>query len=64
MGKEKDLQFVRLDTTKWKRTVKSVLRSNAVLPIKEFSQIEWTADLPEHYKEGSFALFEIENGTQ
>lgn len=58
-GKEKDLQFVRLDTTSGNEPLNQYY-IKCGFTYKGISQIEWTADLPEHYKEGSFALFEIQ----
>lgn len=53
---EKD--FVRLDTTSGNERLNQYY-IKCGFTYKGISHIEWTKELPEHYKEGSFALFEI-----
>lgn len=57
-AKENKLQFVRLDTTSGNELLNQYYM-NCGFTYKGVSEIEWTSDLPEHYKAGSFALFEI-----
>lgn len=56
---EKKLQFVRLDTTSGNKLLNQYY-IKCGFTYKGDSEIEWNSDLPEHYKAGSFALFEIE----
>lgn len=53
---EKD--FVRLDTTSGNERLNQYY-IKCGFTYKGINHIEWTKELPEHYKEGSFALFEI-----
>lgn len=53
---EKD--FVRLDTTSGNERLNQYY-IKCGFTYKGISHIEWTKELPEHYKEGLFALFEI-----
>ena len=52
-------QFIRLDTHSGNEKINSYYSSCGFI-YKGISEIEWTPDLPEHYKDGSFSLFEIE----
>ena len=57
-AKEKDKNFVRLDTTSGNEPLnKHYIKCG--FTYKGINEIKWTNDLPEHYKDGSFALFEI-----
>ena len=58
-AKENQKLFVRLDTHSGNERINEYY-TNCGFTYKGISEIEWTADLPEHYKEGSFSLFEIE----
>ena len=53
---EKD--YVRLDTTSGNERLNQYY-IKCGFTYKGISHIEWTKELPEHYKDGSFALFEI-----
>ena len=55
---ENDKLFVRLDTHSGNERINAYYASCG-FTYKGISEIEWTNDLPEHYKEGSFSLFEI-----
>lgn len=57
-AKEKNLQFVRLDTTNGNELLNKYY-IKCGFTYKGISKIQWTNDLPEHYKAESFALFEI-----
>ena len=57
-AKENKKLFVRLDTHSGNERINEYYISCG-FTYKGISEIEWTADLPEHYKEGSFSLFEI-----
>lgn len=57
-GKEKDVSFIRLDTHSGNEKINRYYISCG-FSFKGVSEIEWTADLPEHYREGPFSLFEI-----
>lgn len=50
--------FIRLDTHSENEKINSYYKSCG-FKYKGISFIQWTEDLPEHYKEGSFSLFEI-----
>ncbi|TDO20751.1 GNAT family N-acetyltransferase [Pedobacter duraquae] len=52
-------QFIRLDTHSGNERINAYY-SSCGFTYKGISEIEWTTDLPEHYKEGSFSLFEIQ----
>lgn len=57
-AKERDVDFIRMDTHSGNdRLNKHYMNSG--FTYKGISSIEWTSDLPEHYKEGPFSLFEI-----
>lgn len=56
--KEKKLQYVRLDTTSGNEALNQYY-IKCGFTFKGNSIIAWTNDLPEHYKAGSFALFEM-----
>lgn len=57
-AKARNLQYVRLDTTSGNEALnKYYIKSG--FTYKGLSEVEWDATLPEHYKHGSFALFEI-----
>ena len=57
-GKEKDLEYVRLDTTSGNEPLNQYY-IKCGFTYKGISKIDWTSDLPEHYKADGFALFEI-----
>lgn len=57
-AKENDKLYVRLDTHSGNERINEYYVSCG-FTYKGISEIEWTSDLPEHYKEGSFSLFEI-----
>ena len=57
-AKENDKLYVRLDTHSGNERINAYYESCG-FAYKGISEIEWTSDLPEHYKEGSFSLFEI-----
>ena len=57
-SKQKNITFIRLDTHSGNEKINSYY-SSCGFTFKGISNIEWTSDLPEHYKEGSFSLFEI-----
>ena len=57
-AKEHKKLFVRLDTHSGNERINEYYISCG-FTYKGISEIEWTSDLPEHYKEGSFSLFEI-----
>ncbi len=50
--------YVRLDTTSGNELLNQYYIKSG-FTYKGISEIEWTKELPEHYKEGAFALFEI-----
>lgn len=50
--------FIRLDTHSGNEKINAYYQSCG-FNYKGISHIEWTEELPEHYKEGSFSLFEI-----
>ena len=57
-AKTKNLKYVRLDTTSGnERLNKYYIKCG--FTYKGNSEIEWNESLPEHYKDGRFALFEI-----
>ena len=58
-AQENNKQFIRLDTHSGNDKIKAYYESCG-FTYKGISHIEWTEELPEHYKEGSFSLFEIE----
>jgi ribosomal protein S18 acetylase RimI-like enzyme len=57
-AKAKKLKYVRLDTTSGNKRLNQYY-IKCGFTYKGVSQIEWNTSLPEHYKDGSFALFEI-----
>lgn len=58
-AKAKNLKYVRLDTTSGNKPLNQYY-VKCGFTFKGNSKIEWNESLPEHYKSGSFALFEIE----
>ena len=58
-AKNEGKKFVRLDTTSGNEPLNQYY-IKCGFTYKGNSEIEWTNELPEHYKDGSFALFEIE----
>ena len=58
-AKDLNKNYVRLDTTSGNELLNQYY-IKCGFTFKGNSKIEWTKELPEHYKEGSFALFEIE----
>ncbi|MGV9003347.1 GNAT family N-acetyltransferase [Flavobacterium sp.] len=57
-AKKEGKNFVRLDTTSGNEPLNQYYLKCG-FTYKGNSEIEWTNELPEHYKDGSFALFEI-----
>ena len=57
-AKENGKTYIRLDTHSGNERINKYYTSCG-FDYKGISVIEWTAELPEHYKEGSFSLFEI-----
>ncbi|MBO3099941.1 GNAT family N-acetyltransferase [Gelidibacter pelagius] len=58
LAKERDIDFIRMDTHSGNDRLNSYyIRSGFVH--KGIRDIEWTSDLPEHYKTGPFSLFEM-----
>ena len=57
-AKAKNLKYVRLDTTSGNERLNQYY-IKCGFTYKGISEIEWNETLPEHYKDGSFALFEI-----
>lgn len=57
-AKAKNLQYVRLDTTSGNEPLNKYY-NKCGFTHKGISKIEWNETLPEHYKAGSFSLFEI-----
>jgi tRNA A37 threonylcarbamoyladenosine biosynthesis protein TsaE len=57
-AKENDKEYIRLDTHSGNERINKYYTSCG-FTYKGISTIEWTSELPEHYKEGSFSLFEI-----
>ena len=57
-AKAKGLKYVRLDTTSGNEPLNQYY-IKCGFTYKGISEIEWNETLPEHYKDGSFALFEI-----
>lgn len=57
-AKNEGKKFVRLDTTSGNEPLNQYY-IKCGFTYKGNSEIEWTNELPEHYKDGSFALFEI-----
>jgi ribosomal protein S18 acetylase RimI-like enzyme len=55
---EHNKQFIRLDTHSGNEKINAYYISCG-FTYKGINHIEWTDELPEHYKEGSFSLFEI-----
>ncbi|MBF7092112.1 GNAT family N-acetyltransferase [Flavobacterium sp. ALJ2] len=57
-AKENGKEYIRLDTHSGNERINKYYMSCG-FDYKGVSVIEWTNELPEHYKEGSFSLFEI-----
>ncbi|MEA9413856.1 GNAT family N-acetyltransferase [Flavobacterium sp. PL02] len=57
-AKENGKEYIRLDTHSGNERINKYYMSCG-FDFKGVSVIEWTSELPEHYKEGSFSLFEI-----
>jgi ribosomal protein S18 acetylase RimI-like enzyme len=57
-AKENGKEYIRLDTHSGNERINKYYTSCG-FEYKGISTIEWTNELPEHYKEGSFSLFEI-----
>ena len=57
-AKENEKEFVRLDTTSGNKPLNQYY-IKCGFTFKGNSTIKWANDLPEHYKTGEFALFEI-----
>ena len=57
-AKENNKKHVRLDTTSGNERLNHYY-IKCGFTYKGISKIKWTKDLPEHYKDGNFALFEI-----
>lgn len=57
-AKENGKSYIRLDTHSGNERINNYYTSCG-FTYKGISTIEWTDELPEHYKEGSFSLFEI-----
>ena len=57
-AKENNKSYIRLDTHSGNERINKYYMSCG-FDYKGISTIEWTSELPEHYKEGSFSLFEI-----
>ena len=55
---ENSKSYIRLDTHSGNERINKYYTSCG-FEYKGISVIEWTPELPEHYKEGSFSLFEI-----
>jgi ribosomal protein S18 acetylase RimI-like enzyme len=54
----KNLKYVRLDTTSGNERLNQYY-IKCGFTYKGISEIEWNKTLPEHYKDGSFSLFEL-----
>ena len=57
-AKEIGKKYVRLDTTSGNELLNNYY-IKCGFTFKGISEIEWTKELPAHYKDGAFALFEI-----
>ncbi len=57
-GKDLNKSFVRLDTHSGNDKINDYYKSCG-FKYKGMSSILWTEDLPEHYKDGPFSIFEI-----
>lgn len=57
-AKENGKDYIRLDTHSGNERINNYYTSCG-FDYKGISTIQWTSELPEHYKEGSFSLFEI-----
>ena len=57
-AKARELKYVRLDTTSGNELLNKYYMKCGFTS-RGISEIEWNETLPEHYKDGSFALFEI-----
>jgi len=58
-AKSLNIDFIRLDTMSGNERINAHYQ-RCGFTYKGINHIEWTADLPEHYKEGPFSLFEID----
>ena len=58
-AKAKNLKYVRLDTTSGNERLNQYY-IKCGFTYKGISNIQWNETLPEHYKDGGFALFEIQ----
>lgn len=57
-GKQRGMDFIRMDTKSGNERLNNYyIRSG--FTHKGLQEIEWTSDLPAHYKNGSLSLFEI-----
>lgn len=56
--KENGLSFIRMDTQSGNDKLNAHYINSGFI-YKGISTIEWTSDLPEHYKTGPFSLFEM-----
>lgn len=57
-AKENGIDYIRMDTHSGNERLNQYY-INAGFTYLGVSSIEWTPDLPEHYKEGPFSLFEM-----
>lgn len=57
-AKENEFSFIRMDTHSGNEKLNTHY-INSGFTYKGIGSIEWTSDLPEHYKEGPFSLFEM-----
>ena len=57
-AKENNLQFIRLDTGSGNDNINKYYE-RCGFTYNGIQEINWTPDLPEHYKDGSFSLFEM-----
>ena len=57
-AKENKLDFIRLDTGSGNDNINKYYE-RCGFTYKGIQEINWTPDLPEHYKDGSFSLFEM-----
>lgn len=58
-GKENKLSFIRLDTHSGNERINQYYEKCGFI-FKGIRAIQWTDDLPIHYKDGPFSLFEIQ----
>lgn len=57
-ARKNEMDFIRMDTHSGNERLNRHYISSG-FTYKGISSIEWTNDLPEHYKDGPFSLFEI-----